>query len=290
MVVSPKTRTFSWPKKEQQVSIPSGKDGKTSGSSQANGRDAEQEHAMTNTASASRFGNGDSQFLSAAGPSSGTNLGEQNNASNTDFMSRFSGYLRTLFYTHDGENSASENKTSESPAQEESTLNEENWTTFSTSTQSTGTHDENIFSEIDFDMCLRVQPELTMLVTKSNEMNKSRSINHYSLQPTVVFVDFVSLPPLVLKSWTRNLATFPPPDGTVAKTVQISRLLSPKERAASRTSSVGPSSRENLGSKSQDSTNRESELSDSASQGELSNRPISYSRYWTGTTSFVTFS
>ena len=272
MFVSPKTRTFSQPKKEQQVSIAPGKDGTSSGNSQANNRGAEQEPTMTNTASASLFSNSDSQVLSGAGSSNGTNLEEHNNPTNSDFISRFSGYFRTLFYNQDEEKSNSENEISKSPAQEESALNEDNWKTFSTSAQSSGTHDENIFSEIDFDMCLRVQPGLTMSVTNLNETNKSTFINHNNfLQPTTVFVDFTSLPPLVLKSWTHNLAQFPPPDGTVVLTVQISRLLSPKEKAASRTSSMVPSSRENPGSKSQDSTNRESEPSDSAGQGEVSN-------------------
>ena len=269
MLVSPKTRTFSQPKKGQQVSIAPGKDGTTSLSSQANSRNAEQEPTMKNTASSSRFGSSDNQVLSAAGSSCSTNLEEQNTPANSDFMSRFSGYLRTLFYNQDEEKSTSENQTSKSPAQEESALNEDNWTTFSTSAQSSRTHNESNFSEIDLNVCLRVQPELTMQVTNLNGANKSTSVNHNILQPTTVFVDFASLPPLVLKSWTRNLAQFPPQDGTLVKTVQISRLLSPKEKAASRTHNVAPSSRENPGSKSQDSTNRESKPSDSASQGEF---------------------
>jgi len=269
VLVSPKTRTFSQLKKEQQVAIAPGKDGTSSGSRQANSRDVEQEPTMKNIASASRFGNSDNQVLSAAGSSSSTNLGEQNNPANRDLMSRFSGYLRALFYNQDEEKSTSENQTSKSVAQEESALNEDNWTTFSTSAKSSRTHNESNFSEIDFNMCLRVQPGLTMHVTNLNETSKSTSVNRNFLQPTTVFVDFASLPPLVLKSWTRNLARFPPADGTVVKTVQISRMLSPKEKAASRTSNVGLSSRENPGSKSQDSTNRESKPSDSASQGEV---------------------
>ena len=270
MLVSPKTRTFSQPKKEQHVSIVPGKDGTSSESSQANNRDAEQEPTMTHTVSASQFGNSDSQVLSAAGSSNATNLEQQNNPTNSDFMSRFSGYLRALFYNQDEEKSTSENQTSKSPAQKESALNEDNWTTFSTSAQSSGTHDGNIFREIDFNVCLRVQPGFTMHVTNLDETSKSTFINDNNfLQPTVVFVDFASLPPLVLKSWTHNLAQFPPPDGTVVKTVQISRLLSPKERAASRTSNMGSNTRENPGSKSQDPTNRESEPSDSAGQGEV---------------------
>lgn len=273
MLVSPKPRTFSQSKKQQQLPIAPGKDhGTSSGNSQANNRDAEQEHTMRNTDSASRFGNSESQVLSGAGSSNGTNLEEQRDPTNSDFISRFSGYLRTLFYNQDEEKSTSENQTSKSPAQEESALNEDKWTTFSTSVQSSGTQDENIFSEIDFNMCLRVQPGLTMNVTNLNETNKSRVINHNNfLQPTMVFVDFASLPPLVLKLWTCKFAQFPPPDGTIVKTVQISRVLSPKERAASRTSNMGPSSQENPGSKSQDSKNRESEPSDSAGQGEVSN-------------------
>lgn len=252
---------FSQPKKESQDFVPRGKDGIPAGSSQANNGDVEQ---VTNTASASRFGHGNSQDLSTAGSSSAKKFGEQNDAANIHFMSRFSNYIRTFFYNQDGDKLTSENQTPRSLAQEESTLNENNWTTLSTSAQSTGTQNENILSEMDFNMYLRVQPELTTYVTKSNETNKSTPVNQNFLQPTTVFVDFESLPPLVLKSWTCNLAKFPPQDGTIAKTVQISRLLSPKERVASR-----PRSQENLGSKSQDSTNRVSEPSDSASQGEI---------------------
>lgn len=243
---------FSQPKKGPQDFVPRGKDGIPAGSSQANNRDVE------------HVGHGDSQDLSTAGSSSGKKFGEQNDAANIDFMTRFSGYIRTFFYNQDGAKLTSENQTPRSLAQEESTLNENTWTTPSTSAQSTGRQNENILSEMDFNMYLRVQPELTTYVTKSNETNKSTSLNQNFLQPTTVFVDFESLPPLVFKSWTCNLAKFPPPDGTIAKTVQISRLLSPKERVASR-----PRSQENPGSKSQDSTNRVSEPSDSASQGEI---------------------
>ena len=263
VVVSPKIRTFSQPKKEQQAFIATGNNITTLGSSKGNGRDAKQEHATTSSA----FGDDDSQHFSAASSIS-ADLQEQNSVGNSGLMSRVSGYLRTLFYTHD-ENSAIENMTSESSTQKGSSPNEENWTTFRTSTQSNGALNGHIFAETDFAMCLRVQPEPRINVYKSSETSLSALKDYYSLQPTSVFVDFESLPPLVLKSWTCNLTTFPPPDGTIVKTVQISRLLSPKERSVSRTSSTGASSRENPGSKSQDSTNRESESSDRTSQGKL---------------------
>ena len=264
VVVSPKIRTFSQPKKEQQAFIPTGKNITTLESSEGNGRDTKQEHATTSSA----FGYDDSQLLSAA-RSSSADLQEQNSVGNSGLMSRVSGYLRTFFYTHDEENSAIENTTSESSTQKGSSPNEESWTTFPTSTQSNGAHNEHIFAETDFVMCLRVQPEPRINVNKSSETSLSALKDYYSLRPTSVFVDFESLSPLVLKSWTCNLTTFPPPDGTIVKTVQISRLLSPKERSVSRTSSTGASSRENPGSKSQDSTNRESESSDRTSQGKL---------------------
>ncbi|KAL9964534.1 hypothetical protein ACROYT_G028189 [Oculina patagonica] len=270
VVVSPKTRTFPRSKKEQQVFNPSGENITPTGSSEANDRYTEQEHATTSTTSG---GDGDdSRHLSAAGSSSATNLGEQN-VDDSGFMSRFSGYLHTLFYATDEANSATENQSSESLAQKGSTPYEEKWTPFSTSTQKNGTHSENIFDETDFNMCLRVQPELTTNANKSSKINESTFRNNYSLQPTTVFVDFASLPPLVLKSWTCNLATFPPPDGTIVKTVQISRLLSPKERSVSRTSSVGTSSRDNSGSKSKDSTNRDSESLDRTSQDATGQSP-----------------
>ena len=267
VIVSPKARTFPQSKKEQQVFIPSGKKIMPSGSNQTNGRDAEQEHPTTSTASGDD--GDDSQLLSTAGSSSTTSLGEQNNVRNTGFMSRVSGYLQTLFYTHNEETSATENWTSESAAQKGSTSSDEKQTTFSTSTQSNQTHSEDISDESDFDMCLRVQPEPKTKTNKSKKANEATFRNYYFLQPTAVFVDFSSLPPLVLKSWTCNLASFPPPDGTIIKTVQINRLLSPKERSVSQTNNVGASSRENQGSKTQESTNREPESSDRTSQGEV---------------------
>ncbi|KAJ7381853.1 Peroxisome biosynthesis protein pex1 [Desmophyllum pertusum] len=63
VVVSPKTRTFPQPKKDQQVSIPTGKEITTQDSSQAHGLDTEQEHAATSTASVSYFEDSDSQFV-----------------------------------------------------------------------------------------------------------------------------------------------------------------------------------------------------------------------------------
>lgn len=264
VIVSPKIRPFSQPKQEQQAFTTTGKNITTLGNSEGNGGDTKQEHATTSTA----FGDDDTQHLSAASSSS-ADLQEQNSVSNSGLMSRFSGYLRTLFYTHDEENSAIGNTTSESSTQKGSSPNEENWATFPTSTLSNGARNEHIFAKSDFVMCLRVQPEPRINANKSSETNSSALKDYYSLQPTSVFVDFESLPPLVLKSWTCNLTTFPPPDGIIVKTVQISRLLSPKERSVSRTSSTGATSRENPGSKSQDSTNRESESSDRTSQGKL---------------------
>lgn len=261
VVVSPKTRTFPQPKKDQQVSVPTGKEITTQDSSQAH----EQEHAATSTASVSYFEDSDSQLLTAGTHSCTTDLGDTDYFVKGGFMSSFTGYLHTLLYPDGEENPVSENQTSKSLMQKGSS------TPTSTSTQSIQKCNGNIPKEADFDMCIRVQPELTMNSNKSSKINisKSTAMNSYPLQPTVVFVDFASLPPVVLKSWIGNLTTFPPPDGTIVKTVQISRLLSPKERAASRTNSASTNSRDNVGSTSRDSTNQESDSSNRGIQGEL---------------------
>lgn len=71
-----------------------------------------------------------------------------------------------------------------------------------------------------------------------------------------MFVDFASLPLELLKSWTCNLDFFPPADGTIVKTVQITKLQSPKERAtvSSTAATVNrvPNSQENTDSITQE--------------------------------------
>ena len=111
-------------------------------------------------------------------------------------------------------------------------------------------------------MCLRVQPELSM----ARNISKSK----YAFQPSAVFVDFASLPPEVLKSWTCNLDFFPPADGTIVKTVQITKLLSPKERAKVSSTAVNrvPNSQENTDSITQETgVTDEAESLSRASQG-----------------------
>ena len=149
---------------------------------------------------------------------------EQSRVIDTGLLSRFSNYFHTLFYAHGSKSVTNENQTLEplqsSEPQLASTSNDGNAIrTFASTSQL----DENVLGETDFDMWLRVQPELSM----ARNISKSK----YAFQPSAVFVDFASLPPKVLKSWTCNLDFFPPADGTIVKTVQITKLLSPKERA-----------------------------------------------------------
>ena len=148
---------------------------------------------------------------------------EQSRVIDTGLLSRFSSYFHTLFYAHGNKSVTNENQTLEplqsSEPQLASTSNESNAIrTFASTSQL----DENVLGETDFDTWLRVQPELSM----ARNISKSK----YAFQPSTVFVDFASLPPNVLKSWTCNLDFFPPADGTIVKTVQITKLLSPKER------------------------------------------------------------
>ena len=149
---------------------------------------------------------------------------EQSRVIDTGLLSRFSSYFHTLFYAHGSKSVTNENQTLEplqsSEPQLASTSNDSNAIrTFASTSQL----DENVLGETDFDMCLQVQPELSM----ASNISKSK----YAFQPSAVFVDFASLPSKVLKSWICNLDFFPPAHGTIVKTVQIAKLLSPKERA-----------------------------------------------------------
>ena len=190
---------------------------------------------------------------------------EQSRVIDTGLLSRFSSYFHTLFYAHGSKSVTNENQTLEplqsSEPQLASTSNDSNAIrTFASTSQL----DENVLGETDFDMCLRVQPELSM----ARNISKSK----YAFQPSAVFVDFASLPPKVLKSWTCNLDFFPPADGTVVKTVQITKLLSPKERVtvSSTAATVNrvPNSQENTDSITQETgVTDEAESLSRASQG-----------------------
>ena len=188
---------------------------------------------------------------------------EQSRVIDTGLLSRFSSYFHTLFYAHGSKSVTNENQTLEplqsSEPQLASTSNDGNAIrTFASTSQL----DENVLGETDFDMCLRVQPELSM----ARNISKSK----YAIQPSAVFVDFASLPPEVLKSWTCNLDFFPPADGTIVKTVQITKLLSPKERAKVSSTAVNrvPNSQENTDSITQETgVTDEAESLSRASQG-----------------------
>ena len=188
---------------------------------------------------------------------------EQSRVIDTGLLSRFSSYFHTLFYAHGSKSVTNENQTLEplqsSEPQLASTSNDGNAIrTFASTSQL----DENVLGETDFDMCLRVQPKLSM----ARNISKSK----YAIQPSAVFVDFASLPLEVLKSWTCNLDFFPPADGTIVKTVQITKLLSPKERAKVSSTAVNrvPNSQENTDSITQETgVTDEAESLSRASQG-----------------------
>ena len=192
---------------------------------------------------------------------------EQSRVIDTGLLSRFSSYFHTLFYAHGSKSVTNENQTLEplqsSEPQLASTSNDSNAIrTFASTSQL----DENVLGETDFDMWLRVQPELSI----ARNISKSK----YAFQPSAVFVDFASLPPEVLKSWTCNLDFFPPADGTIVKTVQITKLLSPKERATTVSSTTAatvnrvPNSQGNTDSITQETgVTDEAESLSRASQG-----------------------
>lgn len=190
---------------------------------------------------------------------------EQSRVIDTGLLSRFSSYFHALLYAHGSKSVTNENQTLEplqsSEPQLASTSNDGNAIrTFASTSQL----DENVLGETDFDMCLRVQPELSM----ARNISKSK----YAIQPSAVFVDFASLPLEVLKSWACNLDFFPPADGTIVKTVQITKLQSPKERAtvSSTAATVNrvPNSQENTDSITQETgVIDEAESLSRASQG-----------------------
>ena len=192
---------------------------------------------------------------------------EESRVIDAGLLSRFSSYFHTLFYAHGNKSATNENQTLEplqsSEPQLASTSNDSNAIrTFASTSQL----DENVLGETDFDMWLRIQPELSM----ARNISKSK----YAFQPSTVFVDFASLPPKVLKSWTCNLDFFPPADGTIVKTVQITKLLSPKERATTVSSTTAatvnrvPNSQGNTDSITQETgVTDEAESLSRASQG-----------------------
>ena len=255
VVVSPKTRDT---KSVKQGSVSSSQFTSQTISQTAGIPDSAQQLVET-----SGLSDGNSQLSTTA--RSVVDTEEQSRVIDTGLLSRFSSYFHTLFYAHGNKSVTNENQTSEpsqsSKPQLASTSNDSNAIrTFA----STSELDENVLGETDFDMWLRVQPELSM----ARNISKSK----YAFQPSTVFVDFASLPPNVLKSWTCNLDFFPPADGTIVKTVQITKLLSPKERttASSNAATVNrvPNSQENTDSITQETgVTVEAESLSRASQG-----------------------
>ena len=266
VVVSPKTRDT---KSVKQGSVSSSQFTSQTISQTAGIPDSPQQLVET-----SGLSDGNSQLSTTA--RSVVDTEEQSRVIDTGLLSRFSSYFHTLFYAHGNKSVTNENQTLEpsqsSKPQLASTSNDSNAIrTFA----STSELDENVLGETDFDMWLRVHPELSM----ARNLSKSK----YAFQPSAVFVDFASLPPKVLKLWTCNLDFFPPADGTIVKTVQITKLLSPKERttASSNAATMNrvSNSQENTDSITQETgVTVEAESLSRASQG-IKRRILFYKSY-----------
>ena len=246
VIVSPKTRTFPKGKQPQQAPVHFGKE------------NTEQENKIhTGTSNVSCFNGGD-QLSSWPSLPRTTNAEEQNGIANSGFLSRVSCYLQSFFDPCDEENPVNENQTCK-PLNPEEIKNEENWKPLSSITEKGEKCGTDSGDDSDFEMYLRVQPNIKGDPEVSNKGSTVESMNFYARQPTTVFVDITSLPPLILKSWTCNWETFPPPDGTVEKTVQICKFLSPKERTALQKNRSPSNNNENQGPQSQEtSTDSES--------------------------------
>ena len=269
VVVSPKTRHFPPSKDLQQNSVASTSNIAQGSNEVGEMSDSRQEPSITSASPDPSVTDVNSQLSASA--SSIVASDEQVKGVDHGLMSRLSGYLQNLFYGFGDESCGGENLTSFT--QKDVPSREENSRTSMSSLDSTPKLGNNVLKETGFQMCLRVQPELTTNDIKSNNTHPSKStcMKYYSLQPSAVFVDFASLPPLVLKSWTCNLESFPPSDGTMVKTVQIRKLLSPTERAALLSNSTTTNNRENVVSRTQDSTsNSDAEDTNSSSQGKQS--------------------
>ena len=190
--------------------------------------------------------NGNNGAQTADSNSSHTNTSEHTGHVDSSLMSRFSVFVQSLFYGHNEQTSVESCKSL-------STSDQENLRSSGYSSKVAAKLDSGVVKESEFNLCLRVQPEFTIQNIESNKTHTSESsstiypisqcpMSLYSLQPSAVFVDYSSLPSPVFKLLTGHLDTFPPLNGTVVKTMQMTKLMSPKERASlMHTSNSSPS-------------------------------------------------
>ncbi|KAK2573714.1 Peroxisome biogenesis factor 1 [Acropora cervicornis] len=229
VIISPRKRNFSPSKDLQEASF-----------TQENHRG--RETILPSEPSHQVNGNNDAQ--TADSNSRHTSASEHTGHVDISLMSRFSVFVQSLLYGHNEQTSVESCKSL-------STSHQENMTGYSSKVSPK--LDNDVVKESEFHLCLRVQPEFTIQDIESNRTNTSESssmicpasqcpMSLYSLQPSAVFVDYSSLPSPVFKLLTGHLDTFPPLNGTVVKTMQMTKLMSPKERASlMRTSNSSPS-------------------------------------------------
>lgn len=255
VIISPRKRSFSPSKGLQEASF-----------TQENHRGRE---TMLQSEPSRQVNGNDAQ--TADSNSSHTNASEHTGHVDSSLMSRFSVFVQSLLYGHNEQTSVESCKSL-------STSDQENLTGYSSKVSPK--LDNDVVEESEFHLCLRAQPEFTVQHIESNRTNTSESssmicptlqcpMSLYSLQPSAVFVDYSSLPSPVFKLLTGHLDTFPPLNGTVVKTMQMTKLMSPKERASlMRSSNSSPSG-------DLDMSNHSSPV-----QGELVSFPTIFSREW----------
>ena len=83
------------------------------------------------------------------------------------------------------------------PLNPEEIKKEENWKPLSSITEKGEKCGTDSGDDSDFEMYLRVQPNIKGDPEVSNKGSTVESMNFYSQQPTTVFVDITSLPPLL---------------------------------------------------------------------------------------------
>ena len=143
----------------------------------------------------------------------------------TSVTAKVYGYLRTLFYGTDVDNTLRED-TGSLETESEITQSQDS-TAPDTSIASPCNCWADVLDKEKLDLCLRIQPHCTDERISSQSCEVGRC---YFCQPSTVFVHFASLPEDVLKSWCGRMACSPPEDSAIVRIVQIQRLLSPKER------------------------------------------------------------
>ena len=239
VVVSPKTRNVATSNKDQQSSI-------LETNIRSNAHNLSSEGLQNTQGNKGQIVDSSLNGVRRKSPSGGSLLSYDdtitekdgaNKAVETDFISRVTGYVRSLFVRTVDQDHAIDcgsnfNVTTSHTAQLEHTS-----VSGDISKTAASTICIERFTKTDIDLYLRVQPEMEVDVFNDcssceTEVSEHSNMTYYSRQPSTVFVDFASLPRSILQEFSHHFSIFPPPNGTVVKNVLIKKISSPKERGS----------------------------------------------------------